>query len=391
MKKHLRLKISIFFSCLSLLLLCILIPKNNKVYAREIISVDTSTEPQPLISSNLWNFEYPPSNSIPNINVSVPYKNVISILGDFSENVALTTSTYSINPYLTRYNGVESFAVYHFIPIFYLSSGFDNFTDVTLFRVTLYSRTFNADNTDVPFTMKFNTDVISSTSRWTSNYATSFMGWRQNYIFWSRDYLDRFDKISTDASKPQYYEFYYEITFFTSTSWGSTNNYSFVFDNYIANSQISIRPPLLPTFNSRSSTDISSTSAYQEGYTAGVNSLQSELLNQYNSGYSNGYTAGETGGYEKGYQEGNTAGVTSGYSNGFTAGETQGYQQGYQEGLSVEGVDNMLGNAMITVVELPWKMIKQILNFEVLGINFASLFLGLFTLVIVFWLLRHFS
>lgn len=136
-------------------------------------------------------------------------------------------------------------------------------------------------------------------------------------------------------------------------------------------------------------------SSYEVGYNTGFalasSSTPGAFQQGYDQGFNNGYNQGNSEGYNTGFNEGDTQGYNRGITQGQQIGYNNGYQVGYQEGLNTEGVDNMLGNAMITVVELPWKMIKQILNFEVLGINFASLFLGLFTLVIVFWLLRHFS
>ena len=133
--------------------------------------------------------------------------------------------------------------------------------------------------------------------------------------------------------------------------------------------------------------------------------------------YSNGYEDGETDGYSNGFedgwiigdQEGNIAGYNSGYAAGYTDGETDGYSLGHdegydygfadgeQEGVAVGRTDALnakdtFKDIVFAIFDAPVNLINGILDFNLLGINVASLVKTLITLAItallVFFILK---
>lgn len=331
MKKHLRLKISIFFSCLSLLLICILIPKNNKVYASTIYTgyenlLRFENDAQTLEN----NFQYSMDNNLLTMSGTVPYDLTFTYRFKCPVRISNTADIFSFGmfvgsstPFTTDIGIIASYSV-----------------SIGTWRVSLLVDT----NIPSPFWRTFNDSV----SYWKTE--GGFDSLLTNDVIFTLTFESgqTYDNVT----------FALYLTFFKLTSSYSVSS-SFL--NYVSFDYNSYNNGYNAGYNI----------GYEQGFNSGVSQTSSNMRPFLEQSYDNGYNAG--------------------YSLGHTEGYNQGYQIGYQDGLAVEGVDNMLGNAMITVVELPWKMIKQILNFEVLGINFASLFLGLFTLVIVFWLLRHFS
>ncbi len=117
----------------------------------------------------------------------------------------------------------------------------------------------------------------------------------------------------------------------------------------------------------------------------------------YNLGYSSGYERGSfygmAEGQEKGYASGYDKGTTDGYNAGYAKGTEdmdfyceQNYLQGFHEG-QIEGqgnVETLLG----TVLEAPVKFIKSVFNFEIMGINIASLVLFGLTVAIAIFVIR---
>lgn len=102
--------------------------------------------------------------------------------------------------------------------------------------------------------------------------------------------------------------------------------------------------------------------------------------------YDNGYNDGYSTGYNEGLDYGLANGVTDGqeiYDNAYNVG----YQAGFTDGLN-EDSDNMLRNALLTIFDIPIYYVSQLLNFELLGINFFGLFCGIITFSIALWLLK---
>lgn len=83
------------------------------------------------------------------------------------------------------------------------------------------------------------------------------------------------------------------------------------------------------------------------------------------------------------------------YDFGYEDGERVGFNQGYEEGRSIgyeEGANasNTLVGMVGAIFTGPVTMFEQIFNFNVLGINFAEMLLGLVTLLVVIWLIKKF-
>lgn len=99
-------------------------------------------------------------------------------------------------------------------------------------------------------------------------------------------------------------------------------------------------------------------------------------------------------GYQKGYYDGtlNTDRLVNnafddGYAEGVETGYDTGYNSGYSDGMLA---DYSFSEDLIGVAELPFNVIGQILNFEILGINVWGLITGVLTIVLVIWLFRKF-
>ncbi len=117
----------------------------------------------------------------------------------------------------------------------------------------------------------------------------------------------------------------------------------------------------------------------------------------YNLGYSSGYEQGSfdgmAEGQEAGYNSGYNNGKTDGYDEGYAKGTEdmdfyceQNYLQGFHEG-QIEGqgnVETLLG----TVLEAPVNFVKSVFNFEIMGINIASLVLFGLTIAIAIFVIR---
>lgn len=96
--------------------------------------------------------------------------------------------------------------------------------------------------------------------------------------------------------------------------------------------------------------------------------------------------------YNNGYNYGYTIGNSNGYNNGYDIGYEEGYDVGYDEGYDNININNhWFGDGLLRLVDVPFILFNQFLNFDILGINFYYLLLGLFTLFIVFWLFRKFT
>lgn len=96
-----------------------------------------------------------------------------------------------------------------------------------------------------------------------------------------------------------------------------------------------------------------------------------ENLNTYseNTYYNNGYSQGRTDGIQVGVEEGKTIG----YSQGFIAGQE---------------AEDIVGNAVLSVASTPLMILSGMLNFNIFGFNVLGLVLGLFTFVLVLWILK---
>lgn len=141
--------------------------------------------------------------------------------------------------------------------------------------------------------------------------------------------------------------------------------------------------------------------AYQAGLAAGRQQVLDELeatatTNKY-------YKAGVTAGYNNGYSVGYTAGEKAGYSKGYSAGYNAGYaanqaalkkaqqeaaaakaryDSAYQEGIQAEVSKNFI-SLVGEIAAAPFHAVQNMFNFEIFGVNVASILLAIFTAIIV--------
>lgn len=103
------------------------------------------------------------------------------------------------------------------------------------------------------------------------------------------------------------------------------------------------------------------------------NGLEYILTNQQlladSSSYDNGYTVGRSDGLQAGIEEGKQLG----YSEGFFDGQNS---------------EDIIGNAVLSVASTPLMILSGMLNFDIFGFNVLGLVLGLFTFVLVIWVLK---
>lgn len=120
-------------------------------------------------------------------------------------------------------------------------------------------------------------------------------------------------------------------------------------------------------------TDSTYEAGYNAGYTAGARDGQA-------AGYQSGYEAGkaESGNYDKGFEAGKKAGRVEGealhamdYQNGFEAGKTYAMNS-----------TSSLKDLIFSIFSAPADLINGILDFDLFGINLASLVKTLITLTV---------
>lgn len=102
----------------------------------------------------------------------------------------------------------------------------------------------------------------------------------------------------------------------------------------------------------------------------------------YESGYYNGYQQG----YQEGYQNGNTDGTNSGYNNGYDDGWLNGYNSGYDFALTTH--DFSFSNLFYSIGDTPILMIRRLFGFELFGVSLISVFMSLFTALIVIHIIK---
>ncbi len=154
---------------------------------------------------------------------------------------------------------------------------------------------------------------------------------------------------------------------------------------------LSFRMSLFPY---SSSTDTTFKLCREELSIAGSYSLAQCLENEgarnnYNDAYNDGFYSGRNTGHNEGYDEGYHDGDDAGYNRG----KTDGYNNGYSEGKGVgrtetlSDIDNTKG-LFLTAISAPFNAIKDVLNFEVFGINLSAVFFFLFTAVLIVFVIK---
>lgn len=114
---------------------------------------------------------------------------------------------------------------------------------------------------------------------------------------------------------------------------------------------------------------------------------QEDIDNAYNDGMADGWQAGYDEGYDYGYDDGEHDGYNEGASEGYQDGYEAGYDEGIKKG---EEVNANLGDMFLNILDSPRQAISNILNFEFLGINLASLVFFLITAILVVVIIKFF-
>ena len=104
------------------------------------------------------------------------------------------------------------------------------------------------------------------------------------------------------------------------------------------------------------------------------------------NGYDTGYESGKI--YQKEEdQEALTTQYNNGYSIGYSEGETAGYNKGKIE---AENTSDTFENLFFGILDAPFKVFKEIFDFEILGIHVASVGCAILAIVLIAWVIRKF-
>lgn len=91
------------------------------------------------------------------------------------------------------------------------------------------------------------------------------------------------------------------------------------------------------------------------------------------------------------YNQGFNEGQKQGYEEGFTTGRSEGYTIGFNDGYaSSSGSGNSFVGMMYAIVDAPFKVLKDSMNFNFLGINVADFIFSALTMIIVIKIFKFF-
>ena len=128
---------------------------------------------------------------------------------------------------------------------------------------------------------------------------------------------------------------------------------------------------------------------YKTDYFAVYSSQSTTSFTSYDEWYGEGYRQGQddilnnTDYRSSEYQRGRENGLTEGE----LIGHNLGYNEGYQQAIT-ENTDYSFKGLITSVIDVPIYTIFGLLDFNLLGVNMKSLFLSLFTIVIVIFIVR---
>lgn len=100
------------------------------------------------------------------------------------------------------------------------------------------------------------------------------------------------------------------------------------------------------------------------------------MTSSFQIGYNTGYDKGNSNGYNTGYQ----SGYDKGYNDGKAYGHNEGFNEGYEQGA---GGNNTLVGMIYAIVDVPFKVLKDSMNFNFLGINVSDFIFSALTMIIV--------
>lgn len=195
---------------------------------------------------------------------------------------------------------------------------------------------------------------------------------------------------TTDMLVGQYKEkeYYLEKDNIVTVDW--ENDFNLLLEDQIQSIMFYVRHPL-PLLSTAKFTDFyfafanTDSHSYQVGLQDGVSMGEAKghaigFEEGVSEGYAVGYDDGCLKGKEIGIEEGKKVGYNEGYTNGNNAGYEQGKNVGYYQGVSAEQENGSFFKLIYAVIDAPVSVISKTLNFDVLGVNIASLAASLVTL-----------
>ena len=128
------------------------------------------------------------------------------------------------------------------------------------------------------------------------------------------------------------------------------------------------------------------TEGYNQGYNNGYSDGEEAHYDDYQTGYIDGETSGYNAGKADGYISGYNEGLTNGYNSGLVDGEAL-HVDDYKNGFAAGQTDAMnstssLKDMIFSIFSAPADLINGILDFDLFGINVASLVKTLITLAV---------
>lgn len=134
---------------------------------------------------------------------------------------------------------------------------------------------------------------------------------------------------------------------------------------------------------------------YSDGLSAGGTGSAEDVQTAYDTGYNAGVSFADgrlnehSKSYEVGFGAGQLLGDTQGYQRGYSDGSRDGYQSGFNAGIA-DGGDYSFNALFYAIFDAPLKVIQEGLQFEIFGVNVATLVLSLITLAFIVFVLRFF-
>lgn len=194
------------------------------------------------------------------------------------------------------------------------------------------------------------------------------------YLQFSRDYYVTSNDLRFTFSKP--IDINISIGFLDGTTFNLTLLGDYVFYN-VNNGYYYFQ--LGDTYRSKVIDDIVFPELYWQGENDSRNVIPliiDNMTSPFQIGYNTGYDKGNSNGYNTGYQ----SGYDKGYNEGKAYGHNEGFNEGYEQGT---GSDNTLVGMIYAIVDAPFKVLKDSMNFNFLGINVADFIFSALTMIIV--------
>ena len=118
---------------------------------------------------------------------------------------------------------------------------------------------------------------------------------------------------------------------------------------------------------------------------AGIN-YEAGRVAGYSAGSKESYEAGKADGFDLGKEEGETIGYEAGKSDGFELGKKEGFAEGLYKGLSDDPYG--FGDFIYTALDMPGRLLSNLLNFDFMGVNLAGLVAVIFSLFLAHWVIK---